>query len=141
MWASVQTNRCRLLVLMLCAALTACSTYGSKFESKGLQLFIPGVTTRMQADEYLRGAAYKSYQQLDGSETVVWLQRTTLATDAVYFNQELWLQFDTQGRFVRVVKRDNIPLIYTEQEAPRPVGSVTIESEDSDIITIHPVTR
>lgn len=126
---------------VLCGLLMACSTYGSSFEPKGLTLLIPGVSTQAHAEDYLRGPAFNIYRQLDGSQTAVWLQRNTLATDAIYFNQELWLQFDAQGRFVRVVKRENIPLIYKEQEAPRPTGSITVESPDSDMITIHPVTR
>lgn len=125
----------------LCVVLVACSTYGSHFDPKGLTLLMPGVSTYAQAEDSLRGPAFNTYRQLDGSQTAVWLQRNTLATDAVYFNQELWLQFDAQGRFVRVVKRENIPLIYKEQQAPRPTGSITVESEDSDMITIHPVTR
>lgn len=130
-----------LAVIALLMSVVGCAMTGSRFDSSGLALFVPGVTSREQADQYLHGPAYQSYRQLDGSQTAVWLYRRTLATDAIYINQELWLQFDDQGRFSRVVKRDNIPTIYKEQAAPRPSGSITVESPDSDMITIHPVTR
>ncbi|WP_394065163.1 hypothetical protein [Alcaligenes sp. WGS1538] len=122
-------------------ALAACATQGNSFEAAGLNHMIPGQTTRAQAEVLLHAPPHQVYRQLDGSELAVWLHGATVATDALYFRQELWLTFDAAGRFQQVVKRNNIPRTYREQAPTRPTGSITIESPDSDMITILPVSQ
>ncbi len=122
-------------------ALAACATQGNSFDASGLNQMVPGLTTRAQAEALLHAAPHQVYRQLDGSELAVWLHSATVATDALYFRQELWLTFDAAGRFQQVSKRNNIPRTYREQAPTRPTGSITIESPDSDMITILPVSQ
>lgn len=45
-----------------------------------------------------------------------------MVTDAIYFNQELWLAFGPDGRFQRIVKSENIPRVNMFQ------GGVRVDS-------------
>src|SRR5690606_17617730 len=99
----------RALALSAVAILAACSTTGNRFDTADLRFLVPGETTLAEATELLQAEPVNVYRQLDGSATARWAHTATLATDAIYFNQELWLAFDSWGRFVRIVKSNNIP--------------------------------
>jgi len=99
----------RCLLLGGTIVLAACSTTGNRFNTADLRFFVPGETTLAEAVQLLQGEPVNIYRQLDGSATARWAHTATLATDAVYFNQELWLAFDSYGRFVRIVKSNNLP--------------------------------
>ncbi len=134
----------KTLIGLCLLTLAACATQGSSFQASGLNQLVLGQSTRADAEQSLHGRPHQVYRQLDGSELAVWFQGSTLATDAVYFRQELWLQFDAQGRFQEVVKRSHIPATYREQArsaAAAPTGSVTIEHPGTDMITILPVSH
>lgn len=131
----------KTLIGLCLLTLVACATQGSSFKASGLNDLILGQSTRADAELSLQGRPHQVYRQLDGSEMAVWFQGTTLATDAVYFRQELWLQFDAQGRFQQVVKRSHIPSMYREQALSTTTGSVTIEHPGTDMITILPVSH
>ncbi|HRL20472.1 hypothetical protein [Alcaligenes sp. SDU_A2] len=131
----------KAVATIMLATLVACATQGNSFQASGLNQMVPGQTSRAQAEVFLQAPPHQVYRQLDGSELAVWLHGATLATDAVYFRQELWLRFDAAGRFQQVVKRSNIPPTYREQAPTRSTGSITIESPDSDMITILPVSQ
>jgi hypothetical protein len=92
--------------LMLAAA---CTTTGNSFDSSGLSMLVPGQTTLSEASQLLQGDPVNVYRQLDGSATARWAQKATLATDAIYFNRELWLAFGPDGRYQRVIKSINVP--------------------------------
>src|SRR5690606_25734812 len=99
----------RALALSAVAILAACSTTGNRFDTADLRFLVPGETTLAEATELLQGEPVNVYRQLDGSATARWAHTATLATDAIYFNQELWLAFDAYGRFIRIVKSNNVP--------------------------------
>lgn len=100
-------------------ALAGCSTTGNKFDTTGLGALVPGETTFAQASELLQGAPVNIYRQLDGSATARWAHTSTVLTDAIYFNQEVWLAFDPYGRYLHVVKSHNVPTSHFEK-APEP---------------------
>lgn len=100
----------RTLLLGGTLALAACSTTGNRFDTTDLRFLVPGETTLQEATRLLQGDPVNVYRQLDGSATARWAHTATLSTDAVYFNQELWLAFDAYGRFERIVKSNNVPL-------------------------------
>src|SRR5690606_5518050 len=116
----------RALALSAVAILAACSTTGNRFDTADLRFLVPGETTLAEATELLQGEPVNVYRQLDGSAMARWAHTASLATDAVYFNQELWLAFDASGRFVRIVKSNNVPHanLYRDGrrvDVPRPV--------------------
>ena len=94
-----------------CVVLAAagCSTTGSSFDTSALPLLVPGVTTLDEASALMHAEPVNVYRQLDGAATARWAHKATLATDAVYFNRELWLAFDAAGRYTHIVKSVNIP--------------------------------
>jgi hypothetical protein len=92
--------------------LAACSTTGRNFDASALNLLVPGQTTLEQASALLGADPVDTYRQLDGSATARWAHKATLATDAIYFNRELWLAFGPDGRYQRVVESINIPRVY-----------------------------
>ena len=101
------------LLLPACLlGLSACSTTGNSFDSSSLSLFVKGQTTMNEAVALLDAEPVNVYWQHDGSAMAIWSHKSTLATDAVYFNQELWLAFGPDGRFDRIVKSVNIPRAY-----------------------------
>lgn len=90
-------------------ALSACSTTGRSFDSSAIRLIVPGQTTLEQANALLGSESVDTYRQLNGAVTARWAHKASLVTDAVYFQQELWLAFGPDGRFERVVRQVNIP--------------------------------
>src|SRR3546814_572499 len=87
----------------------ACSTTGNNFNTSAMGLLAPGVTTMDEASAIMRAEPVDVYRQWDGAATARWAYKATLATDAVYFNRELWLAFDAGGRYSHIVKSVNIP--------------------------------
>lgn len=109
----------RMLLLGAAAALAACSTTGNQFDTTDLRFLVPGQTTLVEAVALLQAEPVNIYRQSDGSATARWAHTATLATDAIYFNQELWLAFDSYGRFDRIVKSNNIPHINLYRDGRR----------------------
>lgn len=106
----------RLFVASACGlGLAACSTTGSSFDSSGLHYLVPGQTTLDEASGSLQSPPTDTYRQQDGSATARWSHKASMVTDAIYFNQELWLAFGPDGRFQRIVKSANIPRAYMSQ--------------------------
>lgn len=102
----------RLFRLALAGALLAlagCSTTGTSFDASRLDLLVPGSTTLNQASALLGADPVDVYRRGDGSALARWAHRASFVPDAVYFNRELWLQFDHYGQFERVVKSVNVP--------------------------------
>lgn len=99
----------RALLIGGAAVLAACSTVGNRFDTTDLRFLVPGETTLQEAVVLLQGEPVNVYRRLDGSAIARWAHTATLATDAIYFNQELWLAFDSSGRFERIVKSNNVP--------------------------------
>lgn len=116
------------LVFACLLGLTACSTTGRNFDASALNLLVPGQTTLEQASVLFGADPVDTYRQLDGSATARWAYKATLATDAIYFNRELWLAFGPDGRYQRVVESINIPQVYqarankTSQSVPGAVS-------------------
>jgi len=123
----------RVLLLAGATVLAGCGTSGNRFDTADLRFLVPGETTLAEATQLLQGDPVNVYRQLDGSATARWAHTATLATDAVYFNQELWLAFDSYGRFVRIVKSNNVPHANLYQDGrrvdlPLPRGAVPAAS-------------
>jgi hypothetical protein len=91
------------------AALAACGTTGHSFDSSALELIVPGQTTLAQASALLGSEPVDVYRQANGAATARWAEKASLVTDAIYFQQELWLAFGPDGRFERIVKKMNVP--------------------------------
>lgn len=109
----------RVLLLGGIVALAGCSSTGNRFDTTDLRLLEPGYTTLEEASALLQGEPANIYRQLDGSATARWAHTASLLTDAIYFNQELWLAFDRYGHFERIVKSSNIPHANLYQDARR----------------------
>lgn len=101
-----------LLAFAAAAGLSACSTTGNNFDSSAIPLLVEGQTTMGEASTLLHAEPVNVYRQQDGSALAIWSHKLTLATDAVYFNQELWLAFGPDGRFRHIAKSVNIPRAY-----------------------------
>lgn len=100
---------CKLLLAGVVVAVAGCSTTGNQFTTSDLRFLVRGETTLNEAIDLLQAQPVNIYRQLDGSAVARWAHTASLATDAVYFNQELWLAFDSNGRFERIVKSNNVP--------------------------------
>lgn len=99
----------RLFFISTVLVLTACGTTGSSFDASSLDLLRPGYTTLAQASVLLRADPVDVYRQRDGSAMARWAHGASFVPDAVYMNRELWLSFDHNGYFERVVKTINVP--------------------------------
>jgi hypothetical protein len=109
------------LIVIAAAALTmlvACATTGRSFDSSALELLVPGQTTLAEASALMDSDPVDVYRQLDGATTARWAHKASFVPDAIYFNQELWLAFDAQGHFLRVVETTNIPRAYKSGKYP-----------------------
>lgn len=107
--------------------LAGCSTTGNQFDTTDLRFLEPGYTTLQEATALLQGEPANVYRQADGSAIARWAYTASLATDAVYFNRELWLAFDSAGTFQRIVKSTNVPHANLYQDGRRvdvPLSSV-----------------
>src|SRR3546814_10834998 len=78
-----------------------------------------------EASQLLRADPVNVYRQQDGSAMAIWSHKLTLATDAVSFNQELWLAFGPDGSFRNIVKSVNIPRIHEYGEQNQTVPYAT----------------
>lgn len=97
------------LVGLLPLVLAACTTTGRSFDASAMRHFVPGETTLAQARAWM-GEPVALYQQVGGHTMARWARLDSLVADALYLNQELWLDFDAQGRYLRVANRINVPL-------------------------------
>lgn len=103
--------------------LSGCSTTGESFRSAGLDRIVAGRTTFAQAVEDLGTEPVNTWQQGD-TLLARWAYKGTVATDAVYVRQEVWLRFGPDGRFMRTERAINVPLQHhtrTAEEADREV--------------------
>lgn len=99
----------RLAIVAVLLPLAACSTTGSSFDASAIDLIRPGHTTLTQASVLLKADPENVYHQGDGAVMARWAHRASFVPDAVYFNRELWLAFDRNGHFERIVKGINVP--------------------------------
>lgn len=98
-----------VLAVLMPLTITACTSTGNSFNTQARNQLVVGVTTMEQAVQILGADPVNTYRQLDGSATSIWARKNSMLTDAIYLNQELWLAFGPDGRFVRVVKTHNLP--------------------------------
>lgn len=106
-------------VAALTLGLAACSTTGNSFDSSALRLMVVGETTLEQASSLLQAEPTDIYRQANGSALARWSHKSSLLTDAIYMNQELWLNFGSDGYFQKVVKSVNLPLMNTHHDGRR----------------------
>lgn len=131
------------LAVACLVGLAACSTTGSSFDSSALPLIVPGQTTMVEASALLQSDPVNVYRQLDGSAMAIWAHKATLATDAVYFNQELWLAFGADGRYTHIVKSINIPGAYKAdaRRPSQPHATAPAPSVPPPTATTYPLTQ
>ena len=103
------TTMVRLFFVSALLVLTGCSTTGSSFDATSMDMLSPGQTTLTQASVLLKADPINVYRPADGSAMARWAHGASFVPDAVYFNRELWLAFDRNGYFDRVVKSVNVP--------------------------------
>jgi hypothetical protein len=111
----------RSVLALLLVGLSACSTTGETFRSAGLDRIVVGRTTLAQAAVDLGAQPVDTWQQGD-TLLARWAYKGTVATDAVYFREEVWLRFGPDGRFMRTERAINVPPQHhtrTAQEADR----------------------
>lgn len=94
----------------LLSLIAACTSTGNSFNTTALHQLVPGQTTLDEAIVVLGADPVNTYRRMDGSATSIWSHKNSIMTDAVYFNQELWLAFGPDGRFQRIVKKHNLPV-------------------------------
>lgn len=99
-----------VLAVLMPLITVACTSTGNSFNTMARNQLVVGETTMQQAVDILGADPVNTYRQLDGSATSIWSSKNSVMTDAIYLNQELWLAFGPDGRFVRVVKTHNLPL-------------------------------
>ncbi len=124
----------RSSVLAALVMSAACTTSGSAFDTTSLDLLTPGQTTLTEASTLLKSEPTNVYRQQNGAATARWAHHSSMVPDAVYFNRELWLYFDENGVFQRVVKSNNVP--FAEQQTGQgvvrpPQGAQPVQSTDS----------
>ncbi|HLR12071.1 MAG TPA: hypothetical protein VK104_00490 [Burkholderiaceae bacterium] len=100
----------RLAAFVLVVGLAACTTSGTTFDTSSMDLLIPGQTTLDEASALLKSEPTDVYRQKNGAATARWAHHSSLLTDAIYYNRELWLYFDETGVFRRIVKSNNVPM-------------------------------
>lgn len=102
----------RRAVLGLCLSsallLSACHSTGTGFRSLQVNALTPGVTSFQDTVELLEADPVNRYYRTDGSFLAVWQHTNSVLPDGVYFNRELWAEFDASQRLLRVVKERNI---------------------------------
>ena len=139
--------RARFFLFACVLALAACTTTGRSFDASALTLLVPGQTTLEQASALLGADPVDTYRRLDGSATARWAHKATLATDAIYFNRELWLAFGPDGRYQRVVESINIPRIYqthavrTGPPAPEAAAAAPASGGMDATVVTYPLTN
>lgn len=99
-----------MLLAALLLLLSACYSTGNNFSSVRLEKLQPGISTYYDAVELLEADPVNTYYRTDGAYMARWAHINSLLPDAIYIDRELWLDFDAQNRFVRIVKRQNVQL-------------------------------
>ncbi|MGB7398947.1 hypothetical protein [Castellaniella sp.] len=100
----------RLAALSAAVVLAGCSFTGNGLHTAGLDHIVVGRTTLAQASESLGAQPTDVWQQ--GNSTLVrWANKVTVATDAFYVRQEVWLRFGSDGTFERMEKSINVPVL------------------------------
>lgn len=101
-----RTYRYGCLGLLL--LLGACHSTGSNFSSTGVGYLQPGVSTMAEAVEFLDAEPVNRYYKPDGSYMARWAHTNSLIPDGVYFQRELWMEFDVNQVLVRIAKQHNV---------------------------------
>lgn len=89
---------------------SACYSTGNNFSSAGLNKLQPGISTFHEVVQLLEADPVNTYYRTDGTYMARWAHVNSLLPDAIYMDRELWLDFDAQNYFIRVVKRHNVSL-------------------------------
>lgn len=116
-------NAFRTFVVALVFILVGCGTTGNNFDASSMDLLVPGQTTLVQASALFKADPTDVYRQANGAAMARWSHRASFVPDAIYFTREVWLSFDENGYFERVVKSVNVPqasqVPHTRQAHPR----------------------
>lgn len=124
----------RLAAAVFAVLLAGCSFTGDTFRASGLDHITAGRTTLEEAARDLGAPPVDVWQQGGGSVLARWAWRATVATDAVYLRQELWLRFGPDGTFERVEHSVNVPSMYH----PRSADGADNGAAPSTVVPIPP---
>lgn len=83
--------------------ITACAQTGYSYSTSQFSSIKAGESTLDDVNEILGAHPTNVYRALDGSFTAMYSHKATLLTDAIYFNRELLLAFDNEGKFKNIV--------------------------------------
>lgn len=90
--------------------LAGCTFTGNGLNTAGLDRIVAGRTTLAQASADLGAQPTDTWQQGD-TLLARWAYKGTVATDAVYARQEVWLRFGPDGTFQRMENSINVPAL------------------------------
>lgn len=125
----------RVAVMAAAAVVLAgCTFTGNGLNTAGLDHIVMGRTTLEQAAQDLGAQPTDIWRQGD-SVLARWAYKGTVATDAVYLRQELWLRFGPDGTFQRVENRINVPALRhpkTAAEADREAARHPVPDQAAD---------
>lgn len=111
----MSVRRLALSAVFSALFLTACHSTGNNFSSRGLDQLEPGMASFDDAIVLLQAEPTNRYYRPDGSYMARWAHVGSLLPDAIYFDRELWLEFDAGDRLVKINKRQNINTAVTSE--------------------------
>ena len=97
----------RLALVVVCSTLllTACHSTGNKYHTADLAQLELGVATFTDAATLLQANPVNRYYRPDGSYIARWAYTRSVVPDAIYFDKEIWLEFDAADRLISIDKR------------------------------------
>lgn len=112
LWLSGRAARLRGMASLVVAvlALAGCTVTGNGLNTAGLDRIVVGRTTLAQASQDLGAQPTDTWQQGD-TLLARWAYKGTVATDAVYVRQEVWLRFGPDGTFQQMENSVNVPAL------------------------------
>ena len=100
-----------------------CSTSNIPFNRNALSGLQSGVTTLEQINERLGAAPVQVYRQPEGPFMARWEAGTSFIPNALYWRQEIWIDFDAAGRYRRIVNEVNMSKVQAEDADSKPMPS------------------
>ncbi|WP_323017896.1 hypothetical protein [Castellaniella sp.] len=98
------------MLVAVALVLAGCTFTGNGLNTAGLDRIVVGRTTLDQASADLGAQPTDTWQQGD-TLLARWAYKGTVATDAVYARQEVWLRFGPDGTFQRMENSINVPAL------------------------------
>lgn len=93
-------------IIVYCSAVlavTACVQTGYNYNTALFSQIKAGESTLDDVNRILGAHPTNVYRALDGSFTAMYSHKSSILADAIYFNKELLLAFDNEGKYKNVV--------------------------------------